>query len=136
MKTIEYKRKITKIIKFCNIFDDNGKFLGGGILNNTSHIEKELWVDVQNEPTDIDNTQPFGKYQIHIGSSKNALYELGVFLIGMSMFEPVDEEFSLSFDITDREAEPVLHLVVHTPIQNVSTRKKFSTIHTTGIKYI
>jgi hypothetical protein len=139
MNWTKYKKKFSRTIKLKKLVDEDGNFLGGGIVNDTSHIEKELWVEFHEDPTSSDGKEgefPSGMYQIHIGSSKIALQELGVFLIGMSMFDLNDKDFSLSFDISNREAEPTVHLVIHSPVEGNCARPAFSTIHTTAKGFI
>jgi hypothetical protein len=140
MKKDVFKKRVTKVIKFSKFSGDNGEFLGGGVLTNTSHIENEMWVEVfgcSQEPVNASEINPeSGSMQIHIGSSSEALKELGYFLIRMSMFDSNNEDFSLEFDLENRESTPELQLIIHVPTSNTSSRPKFPIIHTVGKRII
>ena len=138
MKNIT-KRKVTRTLKFSEIINSQGEFIGGGILNKISHVEKEMWVEVMTDTVLDDNSDEWletGRLQIHLGSSRRALEELGVFLLALAHYRPPKPSYSLSFDLNDHKEQPSIHLVIHLPQEENTEKVNFSKIHTVAKGHI
>lgn len=129
MPTHETRQRVSMTLKWSVSYTNQGKYAGGGILNDTSHIENETWVEIMDDPSDAGTT---GRLQLHIGSTRCSFEELGVFLLALARYRPPEPGYSCSFDLTDQQGKPVLHLVVHLPEESADYRPKFVQIHVGG----
>lgn len=69
-------------------------FFREGVVEPKKLSELAIWVE-ESRSFDLELGE-FGDqdgWQVHIGGSRRALCELGVFLIGLSKFEPLDEGY-------------------------------------------
>jgi hypothetical protein len=84
-------RQITLKLKSDVRYNRAGGFAGGGILNTSRHVEAEMWVEIMDDPVwDRDREQwgVTGRPQIHVGSTRRALRELGTFFARLSRIPP------------------------------------------------
>lgn len=133
MTTIERKVKLTRSFRLTEVYDTHGGFIGGGVLTRREHMKDELWVQVTEDPVldPASGTEgSTGRLQIHLGSSRRALEELGVMLLAIAHYEPPESGYSASVDLPDREGNPAVHLIVHLPINDeADQRREFAVIH-------
>ena len=132
MERRETNQRVSKTLKFSEIYNDSGKFSGGGILNSTNAIEDEMWIEIMDDlvldPKD-DRWKSTGRLQIHLGSTKRALEQLGTFLLALSRYQPPQSGYTASFELKDKDENPILHLVFHLPNDQPNKREKFARIH-------
>ena len=127
----KYKLKISKTLWFSEIYNSEG-FIGGGILNPTKNIKDEIWVEIMDDPVydrASDSWGPTGRIQMHVGSTRRSLEELGTFLLALARYSPPKPGYSASFELKDHIGEPAVHLVFHLPIDEEEERPVFSKIH-------
>ncbi len=126
-------KKVPLSLKSSTIYNSAGKFVGGGILNSTRHVDSEIWVEVMDDPVldrATDEEGVTGRLQIHLGGTRRALKELGTFLLSLAYYSPPKPGYSASFEFTKPDGEPVVHLIVHLPVRNPGERPTFLQIHT------
>ncbi len=134
----KYKKKIACTLKFSEIYNDKGKFVGGGMRNPTSHIDNEMWVEIMDDPVlsrETDQWGVTGRQQMHIAGTRKAYEELGILFLAMANYDPPEPGYSVSIELSDRENQPAVHFVVHLPVEDINTRPKYAKIHNiaTGI---
>jgi hypothetical protein len=124
-----YKLKVSKTLKFSEIYNDEGKFVGGGIGTRPLKIENGAWVQLFEDqvfgPED-DEPRPTGRIQLHLGWTREALEEFATLLLALSRYDPPDDGYSLSFDLADQDGKPTARLVVHLPVNNIDERQPFN----------
>lgn len=120
----EYKRKISRTLKFSELFNAKGDYVGGGILNSTSHIEGEMWVEIMDDLVldDIEGWIPTGRSQIHLLGTRKAFEELGVLFMALASYSPPEQGYSASLEFCNRESKPSIHLVVHLPVTDLESK--------------
>jgi len=126
------KKKITLALKSDIVFNKAGEFVGGGILNTIEHIDEGMWVEIMDDPVLDDETNQWGvtgRLQIHLGSTRQALEELGTFLVSLAHYHPPQPGYSAHFEFTDSQDEPTLHLVVHLPVDSLDDKSSFEKVH-------
>jgi hypothetical protein len=129
------QKKITKTLRFTEIYDRNGRFVGGGVDTETHHIENETWVQADTDPVYdpvTDSEGPTGQIQLHIGGTRRAFAELGTFLLGMAHYRPPKGRYDLHVRLTNVQQKPALHLIVHLPVDDPAEREPFLQTHTGG----
>jgi hypothetical protein len=131
--TIERKVKLTRSFRLTEVYDAHGGFIGGGVLTRHEHMRDELWVQVTEDPV-LDRASgtegSTGRLQIHLGSSRRALEELGVMLLAIAHYEPPESGYRASVELSDREGNPAVHLIVHLPIdEEIDQRPEYAVIH-------
>lgn len=126
MPEFESRQRITRTLRWRLAYSDKGQFAGGGIGNRTPHVENELWVQVMDDPSD---EGPTGRLQLHLGSTRQALEELGVFLLALARYRPPEPGYRRSFDLTDRTGQPALNFIIHLPEDDATYRPEYSQIH-------
>lgn len=135
----EYKKKISRTLKYSEAFDNKGRYIGGGIQNSTPHIESEMWVEVMDDPVVDRETGDLvvtGRSQIHLAGTRKAFEELGVLLLALANYTPPEPGYSLSVELNDRENRPSIHLVVHLPIDDLNSKPVFPKIHNVATGYV
>jgi hypothetical protein len=138
MTSFETVKKIHRTLKFSEVYTETGEYAGGGIDNSVSHIEDDMRVEITDDPIwDNDSGEFFssGRPQIHIGGTRRAFEELGVFLLALAHYRPREPGYSMSFNLENAEGDPALHLVIHLPQDDEIPRAKFPIIHTFGRAY-
>ncbi len=128
----DIKKRISKTLKFSEITSNTGKFLGGGILNNIKDIPSEVWVGILDDPIldrERDEEINTGRIQLHLGGTRQGMEELGVFLLALAHYYPPEPGYSLSFELNDIQDKPIIHLVIHLPVNDSTEKSPFSKIH-------
>lgn len=139
MPVVESKKKVTRTLKFIEVFTNKGKYAGGGIGNSLRHTEDEIWVEIVDDPVPDNSGKGLvtsGRPQIHIGGTRQAFEELGVFFLALAHYQPERPGYSHSFHLGNTKGDPTLHLVVHLPQEDEAKRKQFSVVHTVARTYI
>ncbi len=128
----ETKKRVSKTLKFSEITNEKGIYVGGGILNTIKHIPTDLWVELMDDPllnSESEEEVITDRIQLHLGGTRRGFEELGVFLLALAKFHPPDDNYSLSFDLRNVNNEPAIHLIVHLPVNSESEKKQFSKVH-------
>ena len=139
MKRNETKKRVSRILKFVDILNDNGEYTGGGIQNKTDAVEEDFWVEIMDDPVldpESSEWKPTGRLQIHIGSTKKALEELGTFLLALARYKTEKTSYTADFELKDQDGKPSIHLVLHEPVEKKHTHQKFAKIHNIATAYI
>jgi hypothetical protein len=133
------KQRITRTLKFTEVTNKHGRFVGGGVTNTIKHVDEETWVEVF-AGSALNSTrrkpQRAKRIQLHVGGTRRAFEELGVFLLALSRYTPHKTDYSVSFDLKDSEDQPVLHFVIHLPVDHLEEKAGFQRIHTVAIAQI
>lgn len=135
---IESKQKIVRTLKFVEVLNSKGEFMGGGIRNSSKHIEEEVWVEIMpdNGATVLPEEFTTGRIQIHMGGTRRAFEELGVFFLALSRYRPSKDGYSMSFDLVGQEGSPVALLTLYLPMEEGEEKKRFYQIHTVASAWI
>ena len=132
MTSREYKKRITRTLKYSETFDNKGKYIGGGIQNSTPHIESEMWVEIMDDQVMDRETGEWvttGRPQIHLAGTQRAFEELGVLLLALANYAPPQSGYSISIELNNRENQPGVHFVVHLPVESLKSKPAFSKVH-------
>jgi hypothetical protein len=123
-----YSKRISKTLKFSEIYNSAGTYVGGGISNSKGHVNDEIWVEIMEDPVldpQTENLINTGRLQIHIGSTRRALNELGTFLLALANYSPPRGGYTSHIEWSNRDGEPQLHVILHLPIDESEERPKF-----------
>lgn len=126
------KEKVTLTLKSSAIYNDAGIFVGGGILNTVEHVDTGIWGEIMEDPVWDQETNQWGvtgRLQIHLGSTRQALEELGTFLISLAHYRPPQPGYSAHFELKDYKGVPLLHLIIHLPVDSVEDKVSFEKVH-------
>ncbi len=91
-----------------------------------------MWVEIMQDPVMDRNTEQWsttGRLQIHLGSTRRALKELGTFLLALSYYRPPELGYSAHFELSDQQDKAALHLVVHLPVEEPGDKPNFAKVH-------
>ena len=126
------EKSIRLSLKTSIITNAAGLVVGGGIVNPRKHLNDEIWVEIMEDPIlkkDVDEEGCTGRLQIHVGSTRRAIKELGVILLALSQYESSDSTYSVNLELTNREGMPAVYLIFHVPEERAGKRPSFNQIH-------
>jgi len=125
----DYKKKISRTLKYSEIYNSKEKYAGGGITNPTPHLPSEMWVEIMDDPFLDENGhwEVTGRPQIHIGGTRAAFEEMGLLFLALAHYFPPEPGYSTSLELDDETGKSAIHFVVHLP-SNSSEKERFSKV--------
>lgn len=128
------EREVTVKLKSSVIFDKIGRFVGGGIRNSKKHVNSGIWIEIMDDPvlSPSDEWEVTGRIQMHLGGTRQAYEELGKFLLSLAHYHPPEPGYSAHFEWSDLQDNPILHMIIHLPVEDVSERTEFSKVYNFG----
>lgn len=122
------KQQLAVTLKTSIIRNKQGRFVGGGVLNPTPHVPREVWVEAMEDLalTKRGRWKNTGYTQLHLGGTRKAFKELGIFFLALSQYRPPAPGYSAHFELDDELGQPAIHLIVHLPINKIEDKQSFN----------
>ncbi len=130
------KKEIKLTLRYSEVYNKKGEFIGGGMKNRRPYVEAEMWVEIVDGPVLEQGADAVGsarKPQIHLFGTRKAFKELGVFFLGLANYVTPDSGYRTHVELSNSEGQLGIHFIVHLPIEDIHKKPVLLKVHTGGV---